>query len=389
MGSGIRLKFASALKQGINFTVRNVKKLTRSLVVIYLAGLELVFGLVVFSEAHGEEPLYYERYRLAPDSPTVDVGIQPLGYPSGVLTAVIRHDEILKAKLLALAQPIQLHPFRRGADMLPLLADGRLDAALIGDMPTLLAAVSDHIWIVGLAKQSPTAIVAREQTQLRGLAGKRIAYVEASSAHQTLLQGLSSAGLKEADVRLLPMRVDEMPDALKRGDIDAFAAWEPAPSIALAANEMNRIIFRGLSSDYFVIRKSFARQSPAAVEALIAGYVRAIEWLRLSQKNIERAAAWAQADTEQFAEHRSSLPVALIVAITRREILNIPSAPSIIRNLNSSPPLLGEFEFLKRLGKLPANSKWENIANALNNDLMAGVLANPRHHQTNSFDYRD
>ena len=127
-------------------------------------------------------------------------------------------DETLaSARLAELGQPLQTHPFRRGADMLTLFSDKRLEAGLLGDMPTLLAAASGDVSIVGLAKKSPTAIVARDQTQVRGLAGKRIAYVEASSAHQTLLQGLSAAGLKDSDVRLLPMRVDDMPDALKRG----------------------------------------------------------------------------------------------------------------------------------------------------------------------------
>lgn len=351
--------------------------------------LLLALACMAMPLAHAETAAYYERYGLTPASPAVDVGIQPLGYPAGVLTAVLRHDETLKTRLAELGQPLKTHPFQRGADMLTLFSDKRLEAGLLGDMPTLIAAASGDVSIVGLAKQSPTAIVARDQTQVRGLAGKRIAYVEASSAHQTLLQGLSAAGLKEGDVRLLPMRVDDMPDALKRGDIDAFAAWEPAPSIALAANPANRIVFRGLSSDYFVVSKAFARASPAAVDTLVAAYVRAIEWLRLSQKNIERAARWAQAEAEAFSGRPSPLPVEKIVAITRRELLNVPSAPSIINNPKAPPPLLGEFEFLKRLNKLPADGEWSRVADALNNDLLPRVLTDPRRHETGRFDYRD
>lgn len=351
--------------------------------------LSLALACALLPAAYAEAPAYYERYGLTPASPAVDVGIQPLGYPAGVLTAVLRHDVILRSRLEALGQPLQTHPFQRGADMLTLLADQRLEAGLLGDMPTLIAAAGGDVSIVGLAKQSPTAIVARDQTQLRGLSGKRIAYVEASSAHQTLLQGLSAAGLKESDIRLIAMRVDEMPDALQRGDIDAFAAWEPAPTIALAANPANRIVFRGLSSDYFVIGKAFAQRSPPAVDVLVAAYVRAIEWLRLSQKNIERAARWAQADAERFSGRPSPLPVDKIVAITRRELLNVPSAPSIINNPKAPTPLLAEFEFLKRLNKLPAHGEWSKVAAALNNDFLLRVQTEPRRHETGRFDYRD
>lgn len=339
--------------------------------------------------ALADAPPYYASYGLASGSVAVDIGIQPLGYPSGVLTAVLRHDIILREKLATLGQPLQTHPFQRGADMLQLFNDDRLEAGLLGDMPTLLAAASGHIVIIGLAKQSPTSIVAHSQIQLRGLRGKRIAYVEASSAHQTLLQGLSSAGLSESDVHLISMRVDEMPDALKSGEIDAFAAWEPATSIALAKAPDSRIVFRGLSCDYFVVSNSFVRRSPAAVDAVVAAYVRAIDWLRLSQKNIERAALWAQAEAESFSGHPSDLPIDKIIGITWRDILNIPSAPSIIKNPKAPPPLLGEFEFLKRLGKIPDASNWGNVVNALNNDLLTRVLINPQLHETDRFDYRD
>jgi ABC-type nitrate/sulfonate/bicarbonate transport system substrate-binding protein len=332
---------------------------------------------------------YYAAYGLTADSPAVDVGVQPLGYPAGVLTAALNHDAILRARLAAMGQPVQLHPFRRGADMLGLLEDTRLEAGLLGDMPTLLAAARGHVYIVGLAKQSPTAIVARNQTQLQGLRGKRVGYVEASSAHQTLLQGLASAGLGEKDVRLVSMSVDAMPDALKQGDIDAFAAWEPAPSIALTGNPEAKVVFRGYSSDYFVVSTRFADRYPAATDALVAAYVRGIEWLRLSQKNVERAARWAQQEAEVFSQRPSAFPVERIAAITRRDILNIPSAPSIIRNPKAPPPLLEEFEFLKRLGKIPGDGSWHRVTRALDNDILTRVLTQPREHETARFDYRD
>ena len=102
--------------------------------------------------------------------------------------------------------------------MVALLADHRLEAGLLGDMPTILAAATANVWVVGLVKQTSTAIVAKGDTQVRGLAGKRIGYVEASSAHHTWLQALASAGLSESRVKLVALGVDEMPEALARGD---------------------------------------------------------------------------------------------------------------------------------------------------------------------------
>lgn len=332
---------------------------------------------------------YVDHYGLTPASAVLDLGIQPLGYPSGVISAVMSRDRIMSAELVKRGHPLKAHPFRRGADMLPLLADQRLEAGLLGDVPTILSAATGDVMIVGLVKQTSTSIVARGEIQVRNLAGKRIGYVETSSAHHTLLQGLASTKLAESDVTLVPMRVDDMPDALMRGEIDAFAAWEPAPSIALSQNDKHRIVFRGLSSDYFVVSRTFEKQDPEAARILIAGFVRAIEWMRRSQKNIETAARWAISDVEQFSGKPATLPVAQIVAITRREILNVPSAPTIISSPGTPPVLRSEFTFLQSKNKIPRHGDWEKVAHALSYNGLERVMSDQRKYQTKQFDYAE
>jgi NitT/TauT family transport system substrate-binding protein len=331
---------------------------------------------------------YFDRYGLAPASPALDLGVQPLGYPSGVISAVMRRDRILQKALSDSRHPLAAHPFRRGADMIALLADHRLEAGLLGDMPTILAAATGNVWIVGLVKQTATAIVAKGNVQIGDLAGKRIGYVDSSSAHHTLLQGLNSAGLADAQVKLVSLRIDEMPEALERGEIDAFAAWEPAPAIALGNSNKNRIVFRGLSADYFVIDRDFVKRDPEAARQLVAGFLRAVEWMRRSQQNAEKAARWVLADGAAFSGKPPQVTVPQIVAILRREILNVPSAPAIINN-PETPALKGEFEFLTRLGKLPAGGKWEHVAAAFAYDGLAQVMAEPRKFRTGAFDYEE
>lgn len=133
-------------------------------------------GLMLAGACPAEE--YFDKYELSPASTPLDFGIQPLGYPSGLISAVMQRDRILKNALIKAGHPLQAHAFRRGADMVKPLADRRLEAGLLGDMPTILAAASGSIWIVGLAKQTSTAIVARGNTTVRGLAGGRWQAVE-------------------------------------------------------------------------------------------------------------------------------------------------------------------------------------------------------------------
>jgi ABC-type nitrate/sulfonate/bicarbonate transport system substrate-binding protein len=331
---------------------------------------------------------YIERYGLSAASPAVNLGVQPLGYPSGVISAVMQRDRILQKALEQGRQPLQAHAFKRGADIVPLLADQRLEAGLLGDMPTLLAAATGRVLIVGLVKQTSTAIVAKGDVQVGGLAGKRIGVIEVSSAHHTLLQGLASANINEKQVTLVPLGIEDMPDALERGDISAFAAWEPAPTAALAKDSKNRIVFRGLTADYFVLEKAFVQRSPKAALHLVAGYMRAIEWMRRSQTNLDKAARWVIADGETFSSKPASLSVAQISFITRRDILDIPSAPAILQTPNA-PPLKTEFQFLSSLGKLPAEATWANVEKALAYNGLAQVLGDARTYQLRMFDYAD
>jgi NitT/TauT family transport system substrate-binding protein len=350
--------------------------------VLALAGLAVTLG----GRPSTGRADYIDQYGLRATSPELDVGVQPLGLPTGLISAALQRDRTLQSTLRALDAPLRTFAFRRGADMLPLLSDQRLEAGLLGDMPTLVAAARGDVWVAGLVKQTTTALVARRDLLISKMAGKRIAYVEASSAHLTVLQGLTAAGLSERQVTLVPMGVGEMPAALQAGSVDAIAAWEPFTTMALHSDPRSQVVFRGTSSDYFVIGKAFARKSPLAAMQLIAGFVRSILWMRESRANLEQAAQWALAEIAKFGSDRSPVTVAQAVAIARRELLDVPSAPALLDD-GGPPRLKAEFEFLKGLGKLDAGADWAKVDAALAYDGLPSVLGDPRLYKLRQFDY--
>jgi hypothetical protein len=120
----------------------------------------------------------------------------------------------------------------------------------------------------------------------------------------------------------------------------------------------------------------------------MAGYLRAIEWMQRSSRNVERAAAWALADGQVFAGKPPAVSALQAAVITRREILDIPSAPAIPMSAENFP-LKAEFRFLEKLGKLPNGAQWETVEAAFNYDGLARVLGDPRKFQTTVFDYED
>lgn len=331
---------------------------------------------------------YFDRYGLTPASTPTDIGVQPLGIPSGVISSVMARDRILRQALENGGQTLKTHPFWRGPDMIDLLADQRLEGGLLGDMPTIHATATGKAVIVGLVKQTSTSIVGKGITQVSDLAGKRIGYVAASSAHHTLLQGLASAGLDEQQVKLVALAVSDMPDALERGDIDAFSAWEPYPSIALTGNKANRIVFRGLTTDYLVFNRSFVERRPEAALHVVAGFVRAIEWMRRSRQNLSKAVQWAAADGTMLSGKPPALGLEQAMRITRQDILEIPSAPAI-PGAATGAPLKAAFEFLRQQDKLPKDAHWRHIESAFKYDGLTRVLAEPERFRTHRFDYAD
>jgi sulfonate transport system substrate-binding protein len=348
----------------------------------------LAFLMAVFAAGPLAAQDYVDRYAIAPGSVELDFAVIPHSYPNGVVGAVMRRDLILRAALSRLAAPLKTRAFKTGVDMLPLVADRRLDAGLMGDMPSTIAAAAGKVWIVGLVEVTENAIVTRGGARVDDLAGKRIGYTALTTAHAALVRGLALAKLSTADVTLVPLANADLPDALARREIDAFAGWEPSISLALAASAGNRIVFRGKSVDYFVLNREFERQSPEAARVLIAGLARAVDWMRRSSKNTEAAARWALADGREFSGAQSGIAVSRVVAITRSGLLDVPSAPVIVKSPGDAP-LKVEYDLLKSLAKLPADERWDHVVTSFQYDGLRQVMADPSKYSLREFSYEE
>jgi NitT/TauT family transport system substrate-binding protein len=349
---------------------------------LYRMSFLICFGVQLFCGSRLEAATAPNRTPRA-----IGLGVQPLGYPAAMIGAVIGRDAILKRALARHGCSLASLPFRKGTEMVELVGN-RLAAAFLGDMPTIRLAARTDICVVGLVKQTFSSIVSRKVVLLEQLKGKRVGYAEGSSAHHTLLQALASVGLAERDVTLVPLEIDAMLDALETGRIDAFAAWEPATSLALARNPENRVLFKGISSDYFVLSRDFVARHPEAALEVVAGFDRAIVWMRKKTAHAELAALWAKKDGEALSGTASKLAVTQAVEIAHREILDVPSAPAILRRPGEKQHLRDEFVFLSSLGKIPKNTNPQKLQSAFDYDGLQQVLKSPKRYRLHQFNYQ-
>ena len=173
-----------------------------------------------------------------------------------------------------------------GSAMIAYLIGDQLQAALGAEQ----AGIQDHnldpnVVAVAEAMQARHfyGLVARNIDSLDGLKGKRIG-VDAGSSSQTFWLGLvKTLNLDPKDYKIIQVEPPEMIAALARGDIDAFAGWEPWVTRTLASvpgaknlRDNDGII---TTRDYVYLNEGWAEKNPAAAVAFMRAMVEATAFI--------------------------------------------------------------------------------------------------------------
>jgi sulfonate transport system substrate-binding protein len=330
----------------------------------------------------------YSKYRFNKAENVINLGVQPLYSPTGFITEVMKRDTVLRKDLSALGMKVSFYPFLKGGDVNCFLRKGDIDIGIGGDMPAVTAAATMDIVIPALIQQGFTSVVANRFMLIRELRGKKIGYALGSNAHYALLKALSTVRLSEGQVSLIPMEVNEMPEALQSGEITAFSAWEPTPAITLIKCPESLVIHRYLSSGYIYFAKAFSDKNPEIVRQIIAAEVRALRWMQRSRENLLRASEWALQAAESLTNQKLKLTIEQNAALAKDDILGITSAPIIPQSdLRQNGPLHTEFAFLKTLNKIPASTNWEKVHNSFDFQIMIDVITHSKKYKLNEFNY--
>lgn len=309
---------------------------------------------------------------------TIHFGVQPAAFPLAMFSELMQRDRLLAAALDRLGWRVEQHRFTKGSEMFEKLGGGRLGAAALGDIPSLNAVCEHDMLIVGLAKHTYSSVVASRYTTLTELKGKRIGNAAGSTAHYTLLEGLATVGLGEADVTLVETPVNDMPAELEAGRIDAFSAWEPAPTIALAKNPKHFVAYRGATNSYLLFNRTLAAARPEVAAEFVTAFARAYYWLKKNPDHVGLAARWSLTALAEFTGKPAALSAEQAIAITRREALDIVGLPALPKSdASAGGRLARQFAFLKQRGKLPATAQWRQVETAFAPRFIEETLRTP------------
>lgn len=164
--------------------------------------------------------------------------------------------------------------------------------------------------IIMTVTESFYRLVARKSAGISTLAdlkGKRVMTPANTSANYYLVAMLRTVGLTDEDVTIVPLPMqngdqtgmDQMSEALARGDVDAISIWEPEPEDAIRTLGDDAIVFqdRSVYREVFNLHARAPDLADPTKRAAIVEFVRAVA----------RATAALQQDPQAYWPHISSI----------------------------------------------------------------------------------
>src|SRR6266581_6892461 len=247
----------------------------------------------------GSEPLYLARElgRLDP------AAVQLVEYPSA--------SEVLRA-------------FRNQTiDGMVISLDELFGLAVDGLQPRI-------ILVVDVSHGADVVVGRRGMRTMHDLRGKSVAVESSALGAFVLSRALTLNGMQASDVNVVHLESNEQPSAFERGQVDGAVTFDPYRAQFLRAGAQTLFDssqIPGEIVDLLAVRATVLDKQPKAVQALLAGWFGAIDYVMRDPKDAARRMGIRQQTSgEQFLEAEQGL--------------HIPSREENLRMLGGPTPAL-------------------------------------------------
>jgi NitT/TauT family transport system substrate-binding protein len=219
------------------------------------------------------------------------------------------------ARFLPAGLRLETIAFNNATEIKNAVVTRSIDFAVTGVTAALLGASrGEPIRVLAAAADGASAIVARKTSNIRSvaqLAGRSVGYVPGSAQDVLLRLTLRKVGLDATrDVRLLKLGFGDMPNALERGDIDAFTGAETGPSVALLRRRAHVVAYPydtavGKINIVLATNADTIAQDPELCRQLLQTHARATDYMRVNQ------AEWARATSKAWGAKLEAVQLAI------------------------------------------------------------------------------
>jgi sulfonate transport system substrate-binding protein len=147
---------------------------------------------------------------------------------------------------------VEIVPVTNGRVAMAQLLHGDVDAATGSETQMLLNSIAEPgIRIIVTLAEARYRIIARQSAgihRIEDLRGKKVGATVNTSSQYFLREMLRKAGmLLDTDIHFVNVEGPDMPAALKRGDVDAVAIWEPHAQNSLEALGSDAVVLQNPS----------------------------------------------------------------------------------------------------------------------------------------------
>ena len=171
--------------------------------------------------------------------------------------------------------------------------------------------------------------------------------------------------MSENDIRHVPLDTGDILNAVRDGKIDAFTTFEPTATVYTKIDPTLHTINRSFSSyGFFNIRKDYGEKHREAVKTIIAAQIRAMLWIKESDKNLNMASRWMAEESAKIVPIPLNKYIKELNTLCSEDISGNINIYSIVPGrglLSHGGDISKEFEFLKKVGFIPKDRKWEDV----------------------------
>jgi NitT/TauT family transport system substrate-binding protein len=178
-----------------------------------------------------------------------------------------------------------------GSAMVSFLVNGQIESAFGSE----IAGVANHnldpnVVVVAQATRLVRwiAVVGRNIENLDGLKGKKVGIARGSGGEVFWLAMIDKLRLNPADYTVVNVEAPEMVAALERGNIDAYAVWEPWVTRGMNAVKNTKVLKdqEGILEQgvYIYMNKGWIQKNPAAAEGFLKSLIEATEIINGDRK---------------------------------------------------------------------------------------------------------
>jgi ABC-type nitrate/sulfonate/bicarbonate transport system substrate-binding protein len=182
-----------------------------------------------------------------------------------------------------------------GSAMVAFLVNGQIESAFGSE----IAGVANHnldpnVVVVAQATRLVRwiAVVGRNIDSLDGLKGKKVGIARGSGGEVFWLAMIDKLKLNPADYTVVNVEAPEMVAALERGNIDAYAVWEPWVTRGLGAVKNTKVLRtqEGILEQgvYIYMNRGWITKNPAPAEAFLRALLEATEIINKDRKRAAR-----------------------------------------------------------------------------------------------------